>query len=335
MSYDSGKIYKPVSIADVQKAIGVTATDLATLCKSSNINQYSKYKPVIYNSYFPSSSENYWKATDSKSGVVVPQYTSFSDMINAIKASSVKWTYRPPTSIFRLADFNGYNANAQKPIGSISTVQINRGDVITQTVSFIPDQNEDNIGLEEIGLGDFYLSLAIMKSDSDTTAAYLASSPYTVAGTLDAAIPVIIINAYANELNAGTYPMYLFFSKKAMPDLTDQVLVPIDNAIGRLTIINSVTITVSGTYDANDGDYIIYKVVIVNNDSSAKTFSDSYIWLGNDPTGNSVNKKISLGNITVAAGQTKTLTDKVYDSDASPWTVFVANSIIQGYSETE
>ena len=47
MSYNSetGIISAPVSIDDVKQALGESSNDLATLCKSVNLNPYSKYKP--------------------------------------------------------------------------------------------------------------------------------------------------------------------------------------------------------------------------------------------------------------------------------------------------
>lgn len=48
MSYNSetGIISAPVSIYDVKQALGESSNDLATLCKSENINIWSKYKPI-------------------------------------------------------------------------------------------------------------------------------------------------------------------------------------------------------------------------------------------------------------------------------------------------
>lgn len=48
MSYNSysGIISAPVSIDDVKEALGESSNDLATLCKSENINIWSKYKPI-------------------------------------------------------------------------------------------------------------------------------------------------------------------------------------------------------------------------------------------------------------------------------------------------
>lgn len=48
MPYNSGTgiISAPVSINDVKQALGESSNDLATLCKSENINIWSKYKPI-------------------------------------------------------------------------------------------------------------------------------------------------------------------------------------------------------------------------------------------------------------------------------------------------
>lgn len=48
MSYNSenGIISAPVSIDDVKRALGESSNDVATLCKSENINIWSKYKPI-------------------------------------------------------------------------------------------------------------------------------------------------------------------------------------------------------------------------------------------------------------------------------------------------
>ena len=43
---ESGIISAPVSIDDVKRALGESSNDLATLCKSENINIWSKYKPI-------------------------------------------------------------------------------------------------------------------------------------------------------------------------------------------------------------------------------------------------------------------------------------------------
>jgi hypothetical protein len=48
MAYDpsTGIVTAPVSIADVKKALGVGSGDVGTLCRSTMINMWAKFKPV-------------------------------------------------------------------------------------------------------------------------------------------------------------------------------------------------------------------------------------------------------------------------------------------------
>lgn len=46
MAYSNGSIYAPVSINDVQRALGMSSGDVATLCKSDRVNPWARYKPI-------------------------------------------------------------------------------------------------------------------------------------------------------------------------------------------------------------------------------------------------------------------------------------------------
>lgn len=46
MAYSNNKITAPVSIYDVQRALGNASPDLGTLCKATNINKWARYKPI-------------------------------------------------------------------------------------------------------------------------------------------------------------------------------------------------------------------------------------------------------------------------------------------------
>lgn len=48
MSYSNGIITAPVSIYDVQRAIGASSPDLGTLCKHANINKWAQFKSLRY-----------------------------------------------------------------------------------------------------------------------------------------------------------------------------------------------------------------------------------------------------------------------------------------------
>lgn len=67
---NSGIISAPVSIDDVKQALGESSNDLATLCKSENINIWSKYKPISCKGEFkeyPIREDSDEKATSSYS----------------------------------------------------------------------------------------------------------------------------------------------------------------------------------------------------------------------------------------------------------------------------
>lgn len=48
MPYVNHRVIAPVSIYDVQRALGVSSGDLGTLCKHTNINLWARYKPIRY-----------------------------------------------------------------------------------------------------------------------------------------------------------------------------------------------------------------------------------------------------------------------------------------------
>lgn len=78
MSYnsDSGIISAPVSIDDVKRALGESSNDLATLCKSENINIWSKYKPISCKGEF----KEYPIREDSEE-IVTSSYSKFTCVV--------------------------------------------------------------------------------------------------------------------------------------------------------------------------------------------------------------------------------------------------------------
>lgn len=78
MSYNSetGIISAPVSIDDVKQALGESSNDLATLCKSENINIWSKYKPISCKGEF----KEYPIREDSEE-IVTSSYSNFTCVV--------------------------------------------------------------------------------------------------------------------------------------------------------------------------------------------------------------------------------------------------------------
>ena len=96
MAYDSsnGVISAPVSIYDVQRSLGVSSSDLGTLCQSANINKWSKMKPVTFPYIEPDRTQAvsaygkslwWWKGkpeyTEVPIGLVIGNYTCTSKCV--------------------------------------------------------------------------------------------------------------------------------------------------------------------------------------------------------------------------------------------------------------
>lgn len=101
MSISNGIIVAPVSIDDVRSALGEASTDLGTLCKSSKINMFAKYKPIRHTAIGELTIDGY-----TRHGLV---YNLGTKTI----------TYNKPTggdaSPYRLTDFIGYNHREKSP----------------------------------------------------------------------------------------------------------------------------------------------------------------------------------------------------------------------------
>lgn len=123
MAYNSSTtiVTAPVSIRDVQNALGKSDIDLGTLCVANTINKWSKYKPVVYPSLFDNNDGKgtviNTSSTKQMYGLTVPLTT---DYFNVYKNGGGQWVYTRPTgglaSPFRLTDFNNYRRNATPPI---------------------------------------------------------------------------------------------------------------------------------------------------------------------------------------------------------------------------
>lgn len=161
MSNSNGIISAPVSIKDVQETLGDTSNDLATLCKSSYINMWSKYKPVSNTLKFANDTVNadgstWTEATDGKGwwlgeidrggrdsrAIYFPIITSKAEFNSAANSHP---RYVRPTggelSPYRLTDFIGYYDNAVSPMRIIISSQNEIGKEWSCNI-FVVDPND-------------------------------------------------------------------------------------------------------------------------------------------------------------------------------------------------
>lgn len=160
MSVNNGKITPPISIDDVKSVLGELSTnDLATLCKSANINKWSKNKPIKHNCLFKPTEAQKKEANYGISNV--PYYRLLGKMTQDVINGSMKnatnistldtriepWHYQQPmggyASPYRLGDFDGYFANASAPIGAITETEIESS--LSGKVSVVFNKNTDTV----------------------------------------------------------------------------------------------------------------------------------------------------------------------------------------------
>lgn len=99
MAHSNGVITAPVSFGDVNATIGTAHTDLASLCKDNNINQWAKYKPVPknkintpdeydFNAGTWAANSTWWKGDVTRD--VIPAGTTFLHVTNDYPAAWIK-----------------------------------------------------------------------------------------------------------------------------------------------------------------------------------------------------------------------------------------------------
>lgn len=101
MAVNGSVIVAPVNIDDVRRVLGVSSRDVGTLCSSSRINMWSKYKPVNFNKLAPLTEEelilvNYGLSMEYKGTDCVYKYTLPGE----------------EDFPYRLSDFRGYKHDA-------------------------------------------------------------------------------------------------------------------------------------------------------------------------------------------------------------------------------
>lgn len=137
MSVNNGKIIAPVSIDDVKSVLGESSNDVATLCRSSNINMWSKKKPVRLANPFPDINGTWYRADDDDLGIQINKGANTN--LGTLYAGA-SFAYKKPgggsTQPYRMSDFIGYNHDAKpflycESLGSVVTVDAFTGEAST------------------------------------------------------------------------------------------------------------------------------------------------------------------------------------------------------------
>ena len=179
-----------VSINDVRTALSESSYDLGTLCKSSHINPMAKYKPVehsILGMTGKTYGNMYWRGANAQCGLNIP-HVSYSDRVSLASGNPV-WSRVPPTTLFRLLDFDGYDGRglvtispSTIPTGALTERNAGSISFLNGLAVFHVDLNpQDQTGfyltLEDISIAtsgdpvnleDMYLRLLLVATDSQS-----------------------------------------------------------------------------------------------------------------------------------------------------------------------
>lgn len=183
-------IVAPVSLYEVASLLG-EKQDVGTVCKSSKINKWAKYKPVRYNS-FKALTDDQFKSTNY--GLRIPYTNSPYNLIT--NRANLGWEYLQPygkgnnvvadDTPYRLTDFNRYMHTAPSIVPILEAQ-----DVVRATTSSIMvklpflSQTDTVLKYSDLRAGsnmdanlstDFYLGV-LMQPQNNTSQLYFATNP--------------------------------------------------------------------------------------------------------------------------------------------------------------
>lgn len=230
MAYNNGIVTAPVSINDVQRALGSGNTDLGTLCTDTSINKWAWYKPIKYTKIGMLSENDRKNAfyglffrENTAAKNLLKSSSPTVDMFNAAASSNYEWSYIRPmggaASPYRLTDFVGETNNkgykhATKPPFDILgdwTVEISKLNNVANTYSVVTTGNNYEWGIniytdytnaQEIYVGNIFVGYRMT---------YDGSPQYDINGPDPDAIPMTYLlakdpdNNYNINLNGANW----------------------------------------------------------------------------------------------------------------------------------
>jgi hypothetical protein len=222
----NGIISSPVSIDDVKTVLGENSNDLATLCQSTKINMWAKYKPVILavNSHVSEfdaanndwkTTSTWWKGTDGQCGIqlTAAKASTYKNVAALYDGNLNGWSYNRPaggaSSPFRLEDFIGYVHTAVPTVSGFSGTDIGYTDrqiefSIAYTAPGGAFVSLDDIIINDMSVSEMYFGIYI-KGDN-------AEVRLTAAAAIGNGGTSVSVNG--NKLVDGTYTVYPFLSSE-------------------------------------------------------------------------------------------------------------------------
>lgn len=313
MSVNNGEIIAPVSIDDVKSVLGESSNDLATLCKSANINMFSRYKPVSYPKLFD--------VTDAERKSIGHGISPASKASTSLSGALIKevaqlnWSYTKPSggssSPYRLGDFKGYYHDAVPVVqcvydGGFSHAISNSN---TFKIHFDIDPGESTYNLQgydltagNINLKEYRFTAYIEYTNGQSKGIYQSNYILDSSGNIQGDV----INVNVSGWSSAVYYVYICMVKVSdgaytyipLPKAGDynpwKMLLSIDASAGLIIVSNNSQTSfapsyngVYHTYDSvmdegtsqyamsnYDGQLLVH-IKVKNKSSSSKTYNRS------------------------------------------------------------
>lgn len=261
MSYSNGLITAPVVLAqntgDIERALGITSGDLGTVCASTNVNKWSKYKPIKYNKISKLLAAD-WVAANY--GIIdIPTWTRLDYMADFLFYPSDRpsqtnkwpecdiekgslsleyWAHNRPTggssSQYRQTDSENYYHLAEEPIQALPSTTIHispeavlqimfpRGVIVNGLTLLLSDLTWP--GSNNYSIANMYFGVLMKKTGSGNTiyaSLMMNGSTYVKMGDVTGNYYVVEIQLTASQASfAGTWNILPIISSVTFPQLT-------------------------------------------------------------------------------------------------------------------
>lgn len=318
MSNANGIITAPVSISDVQTVLGNSSTNLAALCTAVNINMWAKYKPVPSLVKFLDIKTGY-KGSGYNCGITYGKTTSVAGIRALYDQANNGYSYEKP-SVYRLADFNGYNHNADAPITGYTFQEncINTNFSCSCSVG-ISSTTGDNLTLKDIldaasTTENYYFGVALY-SGTNTSPSYLKTSTSTYDYT---------VSFSGSALGTGTYTVVPFLSSVQYSSIADTQQAGTYVALPGITLKKVTLVTKASqlaslvTITQNTGN----KVTVSNTDTESHVVTVQLRYATSDPDDAMVaGETVLISNRTLAANSTTSASFGSYMSSSKSYSL--------------
>ena len=290
-----------ISVAMVKAELGAATNDVGQLCIHPNVNMWSKWKPVRFNSVSPITQANleavnYGIAWNSYANIdaVKLAYENREDVLNYNKPRG--GLYNEP---YRLTDFTNYEKNAIIPIAGASVTQQAQNIVGGQTkivgsvfINGIPKTGE--IGWEDLNFAGRKLAMALY-SGGDLIKTAVANNSGDMYVEMDTRSPLPV-------LSAGIYNAYLFFTNAAGTTTSSLRGIPNHLRFGYpvQVVSNLVLISIEAHWSESNQNQIIYTVKGTNQTGASVSLLSCSIRLRNQQ--NDCTSTIQQGEVLINLG---------------------------------